>query len=532
MDRKADHKPTATGNDLFADETSLEPTNESVQDPWKIIIADDEEEVHTITRIVLGDYKFKERPLAFLSAYSGEETLRLIKENRDTAIILLDVVMETDDAGLEVARRIREEQKNKFVRIILRTGQPGKAPENKVISTYDINDYKEKTELTSQKLFTAITASLRNYRDLRIIEQNRRGLEQIIHSSKNLFKRQELCRFSQGILTQMLSILHLDESSLYLQESAFTASQYQDDDFVILAATGKLKDLVGKPLKEAVQEDILADVNRALKAEKSFYVDDRFVGYFATLGGSRHLLYMQGYRNLTELDKNLVSIFVTNVAIAFENIDLNREIVETQKEVVITLGEVIETRSKETGNHVRRVAEFSYFLALKYGLDQTQAELLRIASPMHDVGKVGIPDAVLMKPGKLDPSEVEIIQRHTQIGHEILKNSKREIMKAAEIAASQHHERWDGKGYPSGRKAEETHIFGRITALTDVFDALLHKRVYKEAWDLQKVLNYIREEREKSFEPRLVDIFLENIDEILAINQKFPDEKRAGLETN
>ena len=269
MDRKADHKLNVMGeDDLFVDETSLESTCESVQDPWKVIIADDEEEVHTITRLVLGDYEFKKRPLTFLSAYSGEETLRLINENPDTAIILLDVVMETDDAGLEVARRIREEQNNKFVRIILRTGQPGKAPENKVITTYDINDYKEKTELTSQKLYTTITTSLRNYRDLRIIEQNRRGLEQIIDSSKNLFERQELCRFSQGVLTQMLSILHLDESSLYLQESAFTASQQQGDDFVILAATGQLKELVGKPLKEVVQEEILEDVNRALNFDE------------------------------------------------------------------------------------------------------------------------------------------------------------------------------------------------------------------------------------------------------------------------
>ena len=180
---------------------------------------------------------------------------------------------------------------------------------------------------------------------------------------------------------------------------------------------------------------------------------------------------------------------------------------------------------------MRRVAEFSYLLALKYGLDQSQADLLRIASPMHDIGKVGIPDAVLMKPGKLDPSEVEILQRHPRIGHEILKNSKREIMKAAEITASQHHERWDGKGYPKGSKGEEIHIFGRITALTDVFDALLHKRVYKEAWNLAKVLNFIQNQRAKHFDPRLVDIFMENIDEILVINQKFPDEKKAGLET-
>lgn len=511
-------------DDLFAEDTSDKPKFDSVQVPWKIIIADDEEEVHTITKMVLEDFEFNERPLTFLSAYSGEEALQLIKENPDTAIILLDVVMESDDAGLEVARQIREEQKNEFVRIILRTGQPGKAPENKVISTYEINDYKEKTELTSVKLFTTITASLRNYRDLRIIEKNRRGLEQIIDASKNLFQRQELCRFSQGVLTQLLSILNLDECSLYLQDSAFTASQFGEDDFVILAATGELKDKVGKRMKEAVREEILADVNQALEKKQSFYTDGKFVGYFTTRSGSRHLLYLKGCRHLTDLDKSLVDIFVANVAIAFENIDLNREIVDTQKEVIIMLGEVIETRSQETGNHVRRVAEVSHLLALKYGLGQEQAELLRIASPMHDIGKVAIPDAVLLKRGKLNLSEVEIIQNHTHIGHEILKNSKREIMVAAEIAASQHHERWDGKGYPAGLKGDDIHIFGRITALTDVFDALAHKRVYKEAWEMQEVLTYILDEREKHFDPRLVDIFVESVDEIIAINQKFPDK--------
>lgn len=130
---------------------------------WKIIIADDEPEVHTVTRLVLRDFSFKERPLLFLSAYSGEETQRLIEEHPDTALLLLDVVMETDHAGLEVVKYIRDTLKNTFVRIILRTGQPGQAPERKVISTYDINDYKDKTELTSDRLYTTVMASLRAY---------------------------------------------------------------------------------------------------------------------------------------------------------------------------------------------------------------------------------------------------------------------------------------------------------------------------------------------------------------------------------
>lgn len=212
-----------------------------------------------------------------------------------------------------------------------------------------------------------------------------------------------------------------------------------------------------------------------------------------------------------------------NVGVAFENVDLKREIVETQKEVIITLGEVIETRSKETGNHVKRVAEFSYLLALKVGLGQKQVELLRIASPMHDVGKVGVPDAILFKTSKLDPPELQIIRRHTDIGHQILKNSKREIMEAAEIAARQHHERWDGQGYPKGFRGEEIHIFGRITALADVFDALLHHRVYKEAWALERVLAYIREQRGRHFDPQLVDLFVDHIEEFMAINDRYPE---------
>ena len=149
---------------------------------WKLIIADDEEEIHTVTQMVLEDTVFENKKIQFISAFSGAETIRLITENPDTAVILLDVVMETDDAGLKVARYIREDLKNNLVRIILRTGQPGQAPERKVITEYDINDYKEKTELTAQKLYTAVLSSLRSYRDLNIIEMNKVNLEAIINN--------------------------------------------------------------------------------------------------------------------------------------------------------------------------------------------------------------------------------------------------------------------------------------------------------------------------------------------------------------
>ena len=143
---------------------------------------------------------------------------------------------------------------------------------------------------------------------------------------------------------------------------------------------------------------------------------------------------------------------------------------------------------------------------------------------MHDIGKIGISDAILKKPEALTEKEYRIMKRHTEFGYDILKSSKRKILQAAAIIAYQHHERWDGTGYPVGLKGEEIHIFARIVGLIDVFDALSHKRVYKEPWEIKRVLELIKRERGKHFDPKLVDIFFENLDEILAINKKYPDK--------
>lgn len=206
-----------------------------------------------------------------------------------------------------------------------------------------------------------------------------------------------------------------------------------------------------------------------------------------------------------------------------EIVNLNEEIIDTQKEVVATMGEIGETRSKETGMHVVRVAEYSYILAQLVGLSKDEARILKQASPMHDIGKVGIPDSILNKPGKLTPEEFEVMKTHAEIGYDMLKHSKREILKASAIVALTHHEKWDGSGYPKGLKGEEIHIFGRITAIADVFDALAHDRVYKKAWELDKILKLFKEERGKHFDPNLIDIFFNNLDKFLEIKNTFVD---------
>jgi HD-GYP domain-containing protein (c-di-GMP phosphodiesterase class II) len=209
---------------------------------------------------------------------------------------------------------------------------------------------------------------------------------------------------------------------------------------------------------------------------------------------------------------------------SIESAMLTEEIEETQKEIIFTMGEIGESRSKETGNHVKRVAEYSFILAQALGMSKSESELLKMASPMHDIGKVAIPDSVLKKPGKLTEEEYEVMKSHAEIGYNLLKNSKRNILKTAAIVAEQHHEKWNGKGYPRGLAGEEIHIFGRITGIADVFDALASDRVYKKAWELDRILNLFKEERGHHFDPTVVDAFMESLPKILDVRDKYADQ--------
>jgi len=203
--------------------------------------------------------------------------------------------------------------------------------------------------------------------------------------------------------------------------------------------------------------------------------------------------------------------------------ELYKEIEFTQKEIIFTMGTIAESRSKETANHVKRVASYSYLLAKYYGLSEKESQILQEASPMHDIGKVAIPDTILKKPGRLDENECRVMRTHTTLGYEMLKHSKRELLQTAAIVAYEHHEKWDGSGYPRGLKAEEIHIYGRITAVADVFDALGSDRVYKKAWDDEKIFKLFQEEKGKYFDPKLIDVFFLHVDEFLAVREKLKD---------
>lgn len=520
----SDVKQSADDTVVFADEELPSAREVAVPEqkpaPWTILVVDDEEDVHEITRITLKGYTFEGRPVSLLSAYNAGDVKEIMAREDDIALILLDVVMEEEDTGLRLVEYIREELQNAAVRIVLRTGQPGKAPEHAVINQYDINDYKTKPEFTAQKLFTSVTACLRAYKSLKTIERSSEGLESIINASSIVFQNQSFAMFGRRVLEELLKILKLSDGED--THSAFFMGM-PAGSIMLVSGTGEFDGRDREPLEECLSAGIFSRCEKLCRFGGEKFLPGEYIGAFKSKEGFICLLYLKTATPLSVTERNLLRIFANNIAIGFDNISLAREIINTQKEVILTLGEVVETRSQETANHVTRVAEVCYLLARKSGMDEQTAELLRLASPMHDVGKIGVPEAILNKPGRLTPEEFDIIKKHARTGYDILRKSSRSIMQAAAIVALQHHERWDGKGYPQGMAGEDIHIFGRIGALADVFDALSHKRCYKEAWSVEKIKQFFQDSRGTHFDPDLVDIFLAHMDAFVGINKKFPE---------
>ena len=477
---------------------------------WKVLIVDDEPEVHRITKMTLTQFAFDDRPLEFLHAYSGVEAKALMAQESDVALILLDVVMEDDNAGLDVVRHVRDVLGNQRVRIVLRTGQPGQAPEDDVVANFDINDYKDKTELTSQKLRTLIRASLRSYRDICTLEHNRKGLEKIIEASRGIFSKQALKQFVEGTLEQLTTLLALEETSLFsLQQNAYEVRDQQLNPIIVKGAH-----------TSSANTSILEE---ALRQRSNIFREHELVIFCAN---RRHslLFHVEGTRPLSQVDTYLLNLFTESVIVALENIRLNELLADNQREIIYRIGEIVETRSKESGLHVKRVALYCELLARLLGLSEHKTELMKLASPLHDIGKIGIPDAVLHKPGKLDPDEWNIMMTHSQLGYDMLQGSDIELFQVASEIARNHHEKWDGSGYPRGLKEDAIPLEGRITALVDVFDALGSDRCYKKAWPLDKILELIKSERGRHFDPVLVDLMLANLDAFLAIRDTYKDE--------
>ena len=490
---------------------------------WQVMIVDDEPAVHEVTRLVMSGFTFDGKGLSFIDCYSAGEAVAVLAARKDIALILLDVVMETDTAGLELARYIREELHNSNVRIVLRTGQPGQAPEEQVIKTYDINDYKEKTDLTHGKLVTVFYASLRAYRDIMRLEQARTGLRRAIEAITEVYDSHNLRRFASAVLEQVNFLLNLNGDGLCASRVSAYAASSEDGRLKVLAATEAYSKLHIDEDTDNLPTEVRDALHNALRDRRSQFGAHFFTCYYHSKAGAETVVFMSFVDTINADARELLEIFTANVAITYESLLLREEIEETQKSTIFILGEAVEKRSKETGAHVKRVGEIAALLGQLSGMQERDIEFIRQAAPLHDVGKIGIPDKVLNKPGKLEPDEWALMQTHSRIGYELLSKSDKRVLQLGATIAHEHHESWDGTGYPRGLKGEEIHLAGRIVAIADVLDALVSPRCYKIAWKFSDAVDYIRQGAGRNFDPTLVNLFLTNLPAVEEIYRKYPD---------
>lgn len=316
--------------------------------PWKVAIIDDDPAVHEGTRFALYDYTLAGHGLEMLSAYSAREGRELLRAHPDVAVVLLDVVMESEEAGLELVDFIRNELRNETVRVILRTGQPGQAPERRVIVDYDINDYKAKTELTADKLFTSLTSALRGYQQLQRMVETRRGLEIIIDAASMLFDLQSMQRLAEGVLTQIASLLEVECAGILVLRD----DGRPEEHISVLAGSGCYRKFVGGDGQPLLADDLLGVVRQAFERRRHDFLQHRSVLYLRTGSGREVVVLLETAKTLSETNRTLVEVFCSRLAVAFDNVILYRQLEDAN----LRLEERVARRTAELRTANRRLS--------------------------------------------------------------------------------------------------------------------------------------------------------------------------------
>jgi len=474
---------------LFADEPAA-PINRLPDDYWKILIVDDEPEVHAVTKLALSDFSFLGRGLKFYSAHSGAEARELIDAHPDAAIVLLDVVMETDDAGLQVARYIREDAKNRFPRIILRTGQPGQAPERTVIINYDINDYKSKTELTAQKLFTAVMSSLRSYRDIMSIDQSRQGLEKVITSATNLYALQSMQSFVDGLVQQLSWVLGGARQTLY----AVAGSGERSETFKVVAAYGEDSEQArGQSLRSVLPRDALAEVDGVVSGHGIYYGENFALAYCRShCQPNGALLYLQGFsRKLNEDDRHLLQLFAENVQVAHDNViswqDADRFLASLADHWMAALSDT----APQAPGEIESIAG-----VLADGLALDAAAFVKPATRLYMQAE----QMLQQLHQEQSAAMVAICQQRINRSLRALATGQHEATKIAHLALVERSERWDGLGLPNGKTGEQIALTSQVIQLAGVLRHWL-----AQGDDENLILKRLESERDSYLAPQVLD---------------------------
>ncbi|MDR1687595.1 MAG: DUF3369 domain-containing protein [Clostridiales bacterium] len=490
---------------------------EAQHETWNVLIVDDDPSIHEATKYVLSDFTFKGKKINWLEAYSAEEAKYIVHQNRDIAIMFLDVVMETDNAGLNFVKWFRESKINPSTRIILRTGQPGQAPEPEIILNYDLHDYKTKTELSSSKLFTTTVSALRAYDDMSRLEYIRDGLENVINASVVLFQIQAMNDFASNILQQFKTVLDLDcDGTICVQNK-------KDGTWHVLASTALYTDEPDYVQIENLIHEQELHWDKEPPQPRTFIVKTLY-----ETSTEAYIIYFDQIPPLSDIKEKMLKMLFANISIGLSNIILYHELLKAHKSIVMSLAQITEGRDGDTGKHVFRIALGTELLAKELHkrkiyeseIDEKMIDMIGLSSTLHDIGKISVPDDILLKPGKLNDSEFARVKEHSEKGAEILQSvmdynkSNLQYIELGKQIAMYHHERWNGTGYPYGLKEDQIPVAARITSIIDVFDALINTRCYKKALPVDECLQIIKDGKAIFFDPTISEVFFEVFDSL------------------
>lgn len=449
----------------------------------KILIVDDSKTVHSELTAILSDIYLNGKVLDIEHAY-GFEDFRKIFVPEKYALVITDLVMERDDSGIQVINHIRHTCNDKRTRIILMTANPEKIPSDLLTKDYDVNAYLEKNHLSPFSMKLTVLSMLKTYEDIVSLERAIVTLENVTANATEMSLEELLI----NTFFQARTFLSLKRPDIKLNGEIFVNNE----------RIFPPKFIKSEPLEH--RYDFLTKVHE-----------------------NRILFNVYSSKELNTLEISYVRSLLKN---------LQRSVISTrypdvEEEFVIMLSKVVEAKSEETGDHVNRVAELSGYLAEALGFNSSDANLIKKASALHDIGKVGVPDYILNKPEKLNDKEFAVIKEHSMIGFEILRDSTLNVFEIGAVVALEHHERWDGTGYPYGLQGEEIAIEARIVQVADVFEALTHDRCYRPAWPVEKAVEYMNDMKGRQFDPKVVEAFNKHLKDMIAIvTSRYNEEVR------
>lgn len=484
--------------------------------PWKILIADDDQDVHIATRMALRGIYFRGRSLEFLDAYSGAQVMDVLQAHPDTAIVFLDVIMETDYAGLRAAQTIRESG-FKLVRIIVRTGYPGQAPERQVIVDHDIHDYKEKTGLSVQKLFTSVISALRSYDDLVALENHRRGLMSVLESA-SWFDFNAVGRYVSGMLVEFSSLAGLGSNNIVM---VYRPSDRAQDEPIVIASVGEWPGLseptslddLPKEVASLLRLSLDTRLAQSIKAGQTLFSRNHGVDlvFFAADEGA-----------LAQANGVLLEVFLMAACQAISNqntfVDMESERNAMMRGLALRGERWLVGASAE----LERLSRLSTAIAIRLHTTlsfprEIDARFIRnigIAATLHDLGNEAIPVELLVKATGYEPPDRMQVQAHVALGLQAIGTylggvGNTGALHLARDIIGGHHEHVDGSGYPHGWVGDAIPLAARLVAVTDAYISMTSVRPHRAAIEPPVAQALIKAGEGHQFDPRIVRVFLD-----------------------